>query len=129
MWLPQRLIAEDEDGSYRVLRDRPARIMELVESRVRRAADCVGVSIQLEEAKSGMSPLAAAPKSPPTKPFCEAVRNASKFTFEAFNPAKAHFAGGGKSRCLIRSCIPNWQITIMSLDVSGMRAARGICRW
>ena len=66
---PQRLIAEDEDGSYRVLRDRPARITELVESRVRRGADCVGVGIQLEEAKSGMSPLAAAPpNSPPTKP-------------------------------------------------------------
>ena len=64
------LIAEDEDGSYRVLRDRPAQITELVESRVRRAADCVGVSIQLEEAKSEMPPLAAVPpNSPPTTPF------------------------------------------------------------
>ena len=71
-----RLTGEDEDGFYRVLRDRLARITELIEISVRRAADCVGVTIQLEEAKSGMSPLAAAPpNSPPTKPFCEAVRN------------------------------------------------------
>ena len=65
-----RLTGEDEDGFYRVLRDRLARITELIEIRVRRAADCVGVTIQLEEAKSGMSPLAAAPpNSPPKKPF------------------------------------------------------------
>ncbi len=70
------LTGEDEDGFYRVLRDRLARITELIEISVRRAADWVGVTIQLEEAKSGMSPLAAAPpNSPPTKPFCEAVRN------------------------------------------------------
>ena len=65
-----RLIGEDEDEFCRVLRDRLARITELIEIRVRRAADCVGVTIQLEEAKSGMSPLAAAPpNSPPKKPF------------------------------------------------------------
>ena len=65
-----RLTSEDDDGSLRVLRDRLARITELIEISVRRAADCVGVTIQLEEAKSGMSPLAAAPpNSPPTKPF------------------------------------------------------------
>ena len=65
-----RLIGEDEDEFCRVLRDRLARITELIERSVRRAADCVGVSIQLEEAKSGMLPLAAAPpNSPPTKPF------------------------------------------------------------
>ena len=64
------LTGEDGEGSYCVLRDRPARITELVESRVRRAADCVGVGIQLEEVKSGMSPLAAVPpNSPPTRPF------------------------------------------------------------
>ena len=42
-----RLIGEDEDEFCRVLRDRLARITELIEIRVRRAADCVGVSIQL----------------------------------------------------------------------------------
>ena len=65
-----RLTGEDEDGFYRVLRDRLVRITVLIEISVRRAADCVGVTIQLEEAKSGMSPLAAAPQnSPPKKPF------------------------------------------------------------
>ena len=65
-----RLTGEDEDGFYRVLCDRLARITELIEISVRRAADCVGMTIQLEEAKIRMSPLAAAPpNSSPTKPF------------------------------------------------------------
>ena len=47
------LIAEDEAGSYRVLRDCLVRITELIEGSVRRAVDFVRVNVQLEEAESG----------------------------------------------------------------------------
>ena len=96
-------------------------------SRVRRAADCVGVSIQLEKRNvavgRGTTNLAA------YEAILRRRQERWKFTFEAFNTAKAHFAEAVSLDASFARAFRTGKSLLVSLDVSGMRAARGICRW